>query len=72
MINLLDLRAIPEKKTWGGKKALFFTPPSTELDFHKDQPPIDLEIFIYKLSIEFNLSKVQPPTELNFNKGPFW
>ena len=43
----------------------FFTPPSIELDFPRDQPPIELEIFIYQLPMEFNLSKVQ---KLNLQK----
>ena len=54
-----------------GDNTLFCTPPPIEFEFHRDQPPVDLETFIYQLPMEFNVPMVWPPSELNLKKT-FW
>ena len=56
--------SLKKKKHGEGRRHIFFTPPPTELDFHRDQAPLDLELSIYQIPIEFNLPKVRSPTEL--------
>ena len=49
-----QIRAIPGKNTWRGKKALFLPQPPMELNFHRHRPPMYSERLIYQLPIELN------------------